>query len=239
MATLPVARGANGQPPRPPTDASSTDAPASSAAQRVRDAVWRVSWKWTAVAARATRPARRAAHGPGVATPIVSARTNSPLPRPRDAGEVGDAAGVDLALEGAAEGDADRHGRRPVAAASTPPARERLGERAFPFRRLNASVAASVRFAPVEPRCGEPLLARARSGRARRLDAVDVARSGDDLLRAGHLRHALARRRSSPPRPGEARRGEPPRELSAHAGREHRRLVLEPVARADVADGRR
>ena len=42
---FPVARGANGQPPMPPTEASSTVAPASSAASAFAYPVLRVLWR--------------------------------------------------------------------------------------------------------------------------------------------------------------------------------------------------
>ena len=46
VAMFPVAFGANGQPPSPPTEASSTVAPASSAASAFAYPVLRVLWKW-------------------------------------------------------------------------------------------------------------------------------------------------------------------------------------------------
>src|SRR5215211_4021375 len=46
VAMLPVARGAKGQPPVPPTEESSTVAPASMAAAALAMPVLRVSWKW-------------------------------------------------------------------------------------------------------------------------------------------------------------------------------------------------
>ena len=59
---------------------------------------------------------------------------------------------------------------------------------------------------------------------------------GHDLLRTGHLRHELrideARRLHSLDAGGR----EAIAELGAHRGLERSRLVLQPVARADVAD---
>src|SRR5215211_4134371 len=46
VAILPVALGAKGQPPVPPTEASSTVAPDSTAAAALAMPVLRVSWKW-------------------------------------------------------------------------------------------------------------------------------------------------------------------------------------------------
>src|SRR5918995_6133251 len=81
VATLPVARGANGQPPRPPTDASRTAAPASTAAHAQATPVWRVSWKCPPTGTpRIETRSTRCLPGRGVATRMVSARTISPAP---------------------------------------------------------------------------------------------------------------------------------------------------------------
>ena len=88
----------------------------------------------------------------------------------------------------------------------------------------------------VERRRAQPLVAllvQHEAGERRSVAPLDPA---DDLLGAGHLRHAVV--------PDEAHRldarepggGEHVHELGPHARREHVRLVLEPVARPDVAD---
>ena len=154
MATLPVARGANGQPPRPPTDASSTVAPASTAAQAQATPVWRVSWKWppTGTPRIETRSTSRAT-GRGVATPIVSARTTSPAPAAtsrsaRSATTPGSTSPSNgqpneqliVAVDGRS---ATARIRSTRAAASS--------SEAFPFRWLNDSVAASVTLTRPRP----------------------------------------------------------------------------------------
>ena len=116
---FPVALGANGQPPRPPTDASRTVAPASSAASAFAYPVFRVLWKWpptatpsppTACDQRADR--RRRGDSDGVREDEgVGPSLGDPL---RD---LDDASRLDLALERAAERDAQRH-RRPKAVLS-------------------------------------------------------------------------------------------------------------------------
>ena len=73
-------------------------------------------------------------------------------------GEVGNDARVDLALEGAAEGDADRRGRGPVGAARIRSTRSVASASvAFPLRRLNSSVAASVTLTRPSGVADEPL----------------------------------------------------------------------------------
>src|SRR3954451_4039540 len=75
---LPVARGANGQPPVPPTDASSTAQPASIAATALAKPVLRVVWKWQPTGTpRPATPATSVSIFDGTPTPSVSARTIS------------------------------------------------------------------------------------------------------------------------------------------------------------------
>jgi hypothetical protein len=80
---LPVAAGANGQPPMPPIDASSTPTPASMAAWALAMPVCRVSCRWmrsgTAPVTARTAATRRCT-SEGTATPIVSARATSSAP---------------------------------------------------------------------------------------------------------------------------------------------------------------
>ena len=105
---LPVARGANGQPPIPPTDASSASLRPRSRRARSRRPVLRVLCRWTptGIPSGATRATRRRTWR-GTPTPTVSARTIS-------SGRLGDTALASRstrpgrrALERAAEGDAD------------------------------------------------------------------------------------------------------------------------------------
>src|SRR3954468_17664654 len=75
---LPVARGANGQPPVPPSEASSTVAPAAIAATALAKPVLRVLWKWqpTGTPSAAT-PRTSVSTCDGTPTPTVSASTIS------------------------------------------------------------------------------------------------------------------------------------------------------------------
>ena len=80
---LPVAAGANGQPPRPPQLASSTVTPASTLAKALARPVLRVSWKCmrrraSGAAARTASIRRRTVQGS--ATPMVSASAISVTP---------------------------------------------------------------------------------------------------------------------------------------------------------------
>ena len=75
---FPVARGANGQPPMPPIEASSKPAPPSSAAIAFAYPVLRVLCRWTPIGVPTlTAAATSARTRVGVLTPIVSARTIS------------------------------------------------------------------------------------------------------------------------------------------------------------------
>src|SRR5829696_8512296 len=74
VAMFPVARGAKGQPPVPPTEASSTVAPDSTAAAAFAIPVLRVSWKWQpTVAPNASTPSTSSHTWLGTPTPMVSA----------------------------------------------------------------------------------------------------------------------------------------------------------------------
>ena len=141
--------GANGQPPSPPTDASSTVAPASSAAQAFATPVLRVSWKWpptTDFVFLEHKLSTSARTRPGVATPIVSASTTSPAPAdarrsarsrttPPSTSPSNGQPKEQLIVAVAGRSDA----RRISSTRSVASARD-----AFAFRRLNVSVAASV-----------------------------------------------------------------------------------------------
>src|ERR1700682_5949645 len=72
---LPVAFGANGQPPAPPTEESSDTTPSSSAATALAYPVLRVLWKCApTVAPRRRAPPTSSLTCHGTPTPIVSAR---------------------------------------------------------------------------------------------------------------------------------------------------------------------
>src|SRR4051812_5041070 len=143
VATLPVARGAYGQPPSPPTDASSTRAPPSSAASAFAYPVLRVLWPWKPSASVCCTSVRTCV---GVATPIVSARTisaRSPKRDERSATAPGSTrpsngqpnATLIVTVAGTST-RASIASTRTVASCSD----------AFPFSRLNVSVAPSVRL---------------------------------------------------------------------------------------------
>src|SRR3954453_2467904 len=75
---LPVARGANGQPPVPPSEASSTVAPAAIAATALAKPVLRVLWKWQPTGTpSAPTPPTSVSTCDGTPTPTVSASTIS------------------------------------------------------------------------------------------------------------------------------------------------------------------
>ncbi len=92
VAMLPVAPGAYGQPPRPPTDASKSLTPSSSAASTLARPVPRVLWKcrFSAASGKADRvsPTSRVTRD-GVAMPVVSPydRVSAPSASARPATE--------------------------------------------------------------------------------------------------------------------------------------------------------
>src|SRR3954447_7503589 len=152
--------------------------------------------------------------------------------------KLGDVFRFDTALEGAAEGDADRDGRgqaghaedrlhlrqrliqRHVAVALV----ERLGRR-------EGAVDASERGR------AQPLVALEVQYETRILRSLARCDRSDDLFGAGHLWNAVVadeRGCLDARRPG---RGEPVDELAADSRRQHVLLVLETITRADVADG--
>src|SRR5206468_1786359 len=69
------------------------------------------------------------------------------------------------------------------------------------------------------------------------LDAVASVNRRDHLLGSGHLRDAVVSHEADRLDPRQTRSRKLVDELGAHRGRERVRLVLEPVARADVAEG--
>ena len=187
---------------------------------------------------RGSRSARRSRRtGRGVATPIVSARTTSPAPAAtsrsaRSATTPGSTSPSNgqpnetliVAVEGRS---ATARIRSTRAAASS--------SVALPLRWLNDSVAASVtltRSSGVAASRSQPRSLRTSPESS----AWTSPDRGDDLLRAGHLRHALRSDEADRLDPRQPGRREPADELRPNLGRERLRLVLEPVARADVAE---
>ena len=109
---------------------------------------------------------------------------------------------------------------------------------ALPLRWLKLSVAASVTFTRSSGVAAQPLAAALVEDEAGELGALARLDRGDDLLGARHLRHRVVAHEAHRLDPRQPRRREPVDELGAHRRRERLRLVLEPVARADVADQR-
>ena len=194
---------------------------------------------------RARRRARRAtAPRSGTATPIVSARTiaSGPISATR-VGDLHDALGIDLALERAAERDAERHG----SSGCRPRVRARRCGRAACERLLDggALVALVERLGDaereahlVEPGRDEPVVTPLVQGEpgahharaSRRRAATTSSASAICGTRRGSTK--LATSIAGTPRADEA-----PNELGARRDVEDLGLVLQPVARADVVDG--
>src|SRR6266536_1388043 len=154
--------------------------------------------------------------------------------------EAEDVAGIDGALERAAEGNPDRHRgadavgvgagddvlcnldrllRRRVLVPAIEVLRGREREVNLIESRLRQAVVAA--FVQREPGVD---------------DALSPVDPGDDLLGARHLRHARGVDEADRLDPRQARRCKSIDEVGARLGIELRRLVLEAVARADVAD---
>ena len=139
--------------------------------------------------------------GRGVATPIVSARTISSAPGDDESlCEVCDDARVDLTLERAAERDADRRRRRPVGDRQDPlDAGRGLRQRRVAVALVEGFGRRERHVHAVERRRCEPLPAALVEHEPGEL-GLNVAGRLDDLLRAGHLRHALVADEARPPR---------------------------------------
>ena len=103
------------------------------------------------------------------------------------------------------------------------------------LRRLYSSVAAKAKCTSSSP-VSAAGRSRARSAPDPRDDALAPLDRRDDLLGAGHLRHALGADEADRLDARHAGGGEPVDELGPHGGRERARLVLQPVPRPDVAD---
>ena len=239
---LPVARGAKGHPPIPPTEASNRVDAGLESGERVREAV---------VARVVQVDPDRDAEGPDAAHEVAH------LPRHADAdgvrhddlvrsdarhsaGELGHAAGVDRALERAAEGRTDRHGRPyPV------------GLRALddPLRGGHSLLDGGACVAAVEllggregevhlvePALPEPVVAALVECEAGIDHRVAPVERRNHLLRAGHLRHVPGADEADRLDPRHTGRCETIDQIRPHVGRERDGLVLKAVPRADVAD---
>ena len=149
-----------------------------------------------ACCARGSRPRRSASTSArtrdGVATPIVSASTTSARPAKR-------AARSTTTPGSTRPRTGSRSRRRSSPSPGTAPARARIASAratasasvAFPFSRLNDSVAAKVTFTRSSAARREPLPAALVQHEPGVLGAVAPLDRRDDLLRARHLRHAV------------------------------------------------
>ncbi len=191
---FPVARGAKGQPPMPPTDASSTVAPASTAASAFAiPGVARVvqvgpDGRSRAGEPRPTRSLTCSGHRDADRCRRRRPRRRSPRSRSASAGDV---ARVDRALERAAEGDADRDGRADAVGAGALDDPLRGGERLLDGRVLVAPVEGLGR--------GEGEVHLVEPGRDEPVVPVLVEREArvDDARRAGRCLRRPPRRRPS------------------------------------------
>ena len=177
------------------------------------------------------------ARGRGVATPIVSARTSSSAASSRSH-RVGTTAGVDLALERAAQRARDRdrrgHARRAARIARTRSTAS--SSDALPLRWLNALCRGERAVDAVELRVREALVAalvehepgELRIAAARRLRPLPPRPPSAARARRARTRPPRCAARAPPRAARRARRARPRREGV--------RLVLQAVARADVAD---
>ncbi len=151
--------------------------------------------------------------------------------------ELCDDARIDRALEGTAE--RARHGHRRGRLAGRVEdrlrARDRLRE-----RRVAVSLVEHLRrrerhVDAIKPGGSEPLPALLVEDKTGKLDAYSPRDARHDLLGVGHLRHAIAAHEAHRLDPLQPRGAEPVDELGAHRGRERVRLVLESIARPDIA----
>jgi hypothetical protein len=147
---------------------------------------------------------------------------------------------LDPALEGAAERRPQRHRRPPAVrvralddlhAGSGRVLDRRAG---VPLVELLADREREVHL--VERRLAQPVVAAVVQREAGVDDAVAPLDPGHHLFGAGHLRDARRVDEADGLDPRHARRGEPVHELGARCRVQGLRVVLEPVARADVAD---
>src|SRR5881398_3224671 len=151
--------------------------------------------------------------------------------------ELSDGAGVDLALEGTAEGDADRRRGGPVGHREDPlHSRRGVRERGVAVTAVEGVRRAKRDVDAVELGLPQPLEALLVDDEAGVLDRVAPLDPCGHLLGPGHLRHAVVPHEAGRLDPRQAGRREPVDELRAQRGRERVRLILKPVARAGVAE---
>ena len=152
-------------------------------------------------------------------------------------GELGHAARIDAPFERAAEGDADRDRRRHLGCGEDlVDARDRLVERGVAVVPVELLGRAERRVHPVQAGRGEALVAALVQHEAGVLGAVAPLDPGDHLLGAGHLRHAVVAHEADRLDARHARGGEAVDELRPRRRLQRLGLVLEAVARADVAE---
>ena len=152
--------------------------------------------------------------------------------------ELDDDAGIDMSFEGTAEADGNRHrmGILPTGCQDGLGGRDRLGQAHVPVRLVEALGRAEGDVHPVEPARREALPAALVQDEPGVLDTLAALDLTDDLLRAGHGRNAVVADEAHRLDPRQARSAEPVDELGAHGRRERVGLVLEAVARADLAE---
>ena len=155
-------------------------------------------------------------------------------------GQLHDCLWIDRALERAAEGDADRRGRRTIGLREDPlHALRGLRERRIPVAPVEGVRRAERDVDAVEVGLPEPLVALLVENQPCVLDAVAALDAGNHLLGASHLRHAVVADEADRLDPRQAGLGEPVDQIGANRRRQGVALVLEPVARADVGDDQR
>jgi len=113
---------------------------------------------------------------------------------------------------------------------------DRLGERRVPVAEVERLRRRERHVDAVQPGGGEAFPAAFVEHQAREFHAVVPADALDHVLRAGHLRHALGADEADGLDSRHAGRCKPVDQLRPRLGREHLRLVLETVARSDVAN---
>ena len=156
-------------------------------------------------------------------------------------GDLHDSGGIDLALERAAERDAERHDAADAVAARSCGDAPRRGDRLLDRGALIALVErlgdAEREADLVEAGREEPLVSALVEGEPGTNRAPDRAPScGDDLLRSRHLRDALRVDEARDLDAGQPGVRESPDELGAHLDVQDLGLVLQPVARPHVVD---
>ena len=175
----------------------------------------------------------------GDATPIVSARTRTSGGSLGDSGrDLLDSRGIDLALEGAAEGDAQDHGR------ATPVRSCSLDDRPGDGNRLldRGSLISPVELLGhpereahlVEPGRDQSVVAALVEGQTRPRHAGQRPDGRHHSLGVCHLGHAARIDEARDLDGGKPGRGQPAHELRPGRDVEDVRLVLQPVARADL-----